>query len=745
MNHQHAVEILGAHIQTTRKISCDWPKDKTSKILREIQLIKAIPTCRSIHEHLVGTKIIPQLTYAAHVVDIPKNQLKLVQDGIADLLWKKRPPWRARPLVLGLLAKPHRVDPMMSRSYNTIIECVNFLKNCPDHGRFHWANQFEIESQNRIFLVTCYKQACTNLGCEIVGPFHLSFLGSPAVCILDFGTRDLKVILQILCRNTCYQEATKIARKDVRTSDGVLDFPSTCLGHRYCKSQFINGISMQAFRDSAMVGCNTTNDRRYKAGFTDNNLCRFCKTEPESFLHLTSSCVCPPFLHLKPVCPQDCGPNFLQLGIVEVPRELQHTRLQISKTSDIPVKPWTSHTTDAFLTVWTDGSCMHGDMFWQTKGAAAGVKKLGKCIFQVEVRHISLNSYACELWALIQAFCRSDQPCACRTDCASLVTQTHFMMTNLYIPSDFSHYEWWIFFLGVYKTRLCMSKTPLSISWIPSHLLEDFPAHQITAQQAIDAGASWEDIYCNRKADYFAKQCAANQCSHNTTEKQRVSKIQQWQTWIALVNSKLSEISAIDYQSKICPEIIEHESDPSDKFSQYIVPPSEPTIEHSLSCFQKVFPRWIWEPDPSQFVWKPDFIPCTLRSYATISQHNWETCIGFLNSLTWIQGSSYQTAYVELAFAAWYQDIRFCDISNNPKEYAQLIRKCINQCCKIQEQGRAIPGDQKAKCKSQGCTLPSGYLSDCWPLIPCKSLKFLALYAIKAKSQKLSDWGTPFW
>lgn len=378
----------------------------------------------------------------------------------------------------------------------------------------------------------------------------------------------------------CDKEATKIARKDIRTSDGVLDFPSTCLGHRYRKNQYINGISMQAFRDSALVGCNTTNDRRYKAGFTDNNLCRFCKTEPESFLHRATSCECPAYLHSKPECPIDCGPNFLQLGIVEVPRELQHTRLQILKTTDIPASPWSNHTPDAFHTVWTDGSCMHGDMYWQTKGAAAAVNKLGKCIFQVEVHHISLNSYTCELKALIQAFCRSEQPCACRTDCASLVTQTHFMMTNLHIPADFSHYEWWIFFLSVYKTHLCMSKTPLSISWIPSQLLEELPAHQITAQQAIDAGASWEDIYCNRRADHFAKQCAINQCFHTITEKQRVSKVQQWQTWITLVNSKLSEISAIDYEPKIPSENIEHEGESSEKFSHHIVPPSERTIEH---------------------------------------------------------------------------------------------------------------------------------------------------------------------
>ena len=475
MNHQHSIEILGAPIQTTQRTSCEWPKEKTDKILKELQLIKAIPTCRNIHEHLIGTKIIPQTSFAAHVVKIPKDQLKLVQSGIVDLLWKRRPPWRARPLVLGLLAKPRRVDPVLSRSYNVIIECTNFLKHCSEEERAHWYEQFESNLEHKNFLVVCFKQACTNLGCGIGSPFHLTFFSSTPVCVLDFGIRDLKKILQLMCRNMCYKQATELTRKDLCPSVGILDYPSTLIGHRTCKSQFINSISMQAFRDSVLVGCNTTNDKRYRAGFADDNLCRFCKSETETFLHLTTTCSSPPYSHLKPECPSDCGPNFRQLGIVEVPRELQNVRLQISHTSQIPVIPWSQHTVDNFVTFWTDGSCLHGDMFWQTKGAAAAVNTLGKCVFQVEVHHVSLNSYSCELWAIIQAFCRSEQPCACRTDCASLVTQFQFMIANLYIPADFLHYEWWIFLLQIYKMRLSVSKTPLSVAWDPLAPIGRYP------------------------------------------------------------------------------------------------------------------------------------------------------------------------------------------------------------------------------------------------------------------------------
>ena len=384
-------------------------------------------------------------------------------------------------------------------------------------------------------------------------------------------------------------------------------------------------------------------------------------------------------------------------------------------------------------------------MFWQTKGAAAGVNKLGKCLFQTEVHHLSLNSYSCELWALLQAFCRSEQPCYCKTDCASFVSQVNFIIANLYIPADFLHFEWWTFLLQIYIMRLEVCSTPLSISWIPSHLLEDFPTSLITFQQAIQAGSSWEDIFCNRRADFFAKQGSINQVDRKISEKQRAGAISDWQIWIALVNSRLSEISAVDEKHAT----IRSGSDTSPRSEvvspeTHFVTPNELTFVHPLQCFQQIFPKWIWQPEPHRFSWRSNFTPCCLKSYAAISKENWDMCISFLNSLVWIQEPQLKTAYVELAFGAWYQNIRFPGIPDNPKEYAQLIRKCINQCCKKAAQGNIIPGDQMSQCKSLGRTLPAGYISNGWPMIQCGALKQLALYAIAVNSQKLGDWGTPF-
>ena len=212
-----------------------------------------------------------------------------------------------------------------------------------------------------------------------------------------------------------------------------------------------------------------------------------------------------------------------------------------------------------------------------------------------------------------------------------------------------------------------------------------------------------------------------------------------------MVNSKLSEISAIDYEPKVLSESVEFDPEVQEVIStEQVVPPSELTLAHSIQYFQKVFPKWMWEPEPHNFVWKSDFLPCDLNSYASISRANWEICISFLNDLVWVQDPSFKTAYVELAFLAWYQNIRFHETPCNPKEYSTLIRKCINQCCKRGENGNIIPGHQKAQCKSHGRTMPAGFISNSWPFIPSSTLKCLALYSIKINSHRLSDWETPF-
>lgn len=81
MKHSHSVEVLGANIQTTGKFAFGWdPKKDQNKVLRDIQLIKALPCSRTIHSHLVESKVVPQINFSPHLSLIPKDDLRQITE-----------------------------------------------------------------------------------------------------------------------------------------------------------------------------------------------------------------------------------------------------------------------------------------------------------------------------------------------------------------------------------------------------------------------------------------------------------------------------------------------------------------------------------------------------------------------------------------------------------------------------------------------------------------------------------------
>ena len=747
MSHKHCVDVLGAALQTTSKIEFGWDTMRTDKVLKELRLIRAIPTSRVILEHIIATKIVPQISHAAHISMIPKKQIKSVQDGIVEILWKRKPMWRARPLVLCFLSKPHRTDPVLARSYNAIIECVTFLRTCSPQDRVMWSNHFANQS-HPLALVTRYRQACAALKIECVSAFHLRFFEADPVCVLDFGTKEIKTVLQIACRDSLYQEATLLHRKDIKPAIGFLDYHGSTLAHNKCKNITVNGSHLLSFRESSLVGCNSTNDRRAKSGLTDSNVCRFCGGPSETLDHLVHQCPNPPCSDLKPCQIPDAGPNFPLLGIAEIPIEQSRRRLRASKTSDIPVSTWSENSLSSPRKIWTDGSCLDGENFWYCRGGCAAVDDLGNCLFQTEVHHLALSSYSCELWAIIQAFCRATGPCECRSDCQAVVSQIHHMILHQFIPTTWLHYEWWTFFLHIFTIRLLVHPQPLVATWIPSHILDGVPCYAISTLQAKLAGSSWENIYGNRMADRYAKE-AISSTQGNVVDRPNPDHITKWQIWLAHVNAKLGEISSIE--DKQNPE--SHFEDapveanavacPSDSVHNCV--PSEITIAHPISVYQKVLPLWAWYPDDYVFNWKATFpIDVPLKSYASISSENWSIALSFLVNLSWECKPQHQTSYIELAFAAWCSGVYFEGVECTPKDYSRVLRKTINQCFKMPQNGSIVPGVQKAAYKSRGRTLPAGFIQGAWPFIPASTLKRIALCLFQGKSQRLSDWGFPF-
>ena len=739
MQHHHIVEILGVSMQTTLQTATGWDKAKTTKAIRDLKLIRALPCSRDVHSHLAGVKVIPQISFSPHLNHIPKHELTSIQDCVVDLLWKNRPMWRSRGLVLALLANPTRVDPFTTRAYRTIAECIQFLKNCPPTDREKWRLQCGM-TQHPHSAVSTFRNACDYLGVTHISEFHISFCNSEPLCILDFSFRELKRFLDAIARHNCYQYACKASRKDIRKCEGILDCNMTNLGTRACKGTFIRGLELTCFRDSSVVGCTPTNDRRIKANTSDTNLCRFCNLEVESLEHIICNCT-GDVVPSRPMCPQHLGPNFELLGIAEIDQTHVRDRLSCSDTSTIPVTDWHNPEPD-FCRVWTDGSCTNPQFFWHMKGGFSVVDSHGRCLSSGQVKHVSLSSYTCELWAIIVAFAQASGPVLISTDNETAVKQVKHMIEHDEIKPAWQHFQWWSFLHHIYRLRKIQSQQPLLIRWIPAHLLEEIPCEYISNQAAREAGSTWIDIYCNRKADYFAKESVFQNQNPQSISDNLIDKIMEWQKWLALLNAELSKTET-QTESQPAPPAATP-ADNCDQVARSFVCPHEITIQHTTNDFKRLLPKWCWTPDINDFTWVSHFPDdLDLKSYANISNHDWKLSVSFLKSLKWMEGPSLETAYVELAFYFWFCGHRFQAVDESPGAYTKVLRKAINQAFKLSE-NPLTPGKQHSKCKCKGRVLPAGTLVGCYPFVEPDALKHLAVHVLHGRPQAITAWECSF-
>lgn len=447
MKQSKCVDVLGVKIRLTNESNFHWPDQKTSKISRDIALIKAIPCSKDIHEHIIAAKVLPQLSFSPMINDIPLTVLQKLQDQISDCLWKNRPMWRSKWLLLGILCKPHRIDPMLSRAYGTIIETIQFLKYASPAARHMWENLTLNSTVSKVSLLQHFLQACTIIEIVFHPPFHFSIFQSEPVCFLDFATRDLKKVIQHAIRHICYVRASKTARKDTKTHTGFLDFDMSVAGTSSLRNLWYNYVSLYSFWESAMVGCSITNDRCCAAGFSTTSDCRFCSSQKETFEHLTCCCEQLPNDIERPVFDlAPFGPNFATLGLVEVSHEQARHKLQVSATSQITVSHWDSDCV-TWSHMWTDGSCMYQESFWDTTGGYAVISQTGEVLSAGCVQHWVLSSYSCELWAGIVAWALASSPIVIHSDCQAFVDQANTMIQTKQIGKDWPHQEWWNFFL----------------------------------------------------------------------------------------------------------------------------------------------------------------------------------------------------------------------------------------------------------------------------------------------------------
>ena len=738
MKHSNWVEVLGVRIRLTNESNFHWPTSKTSKISRDIALIKAIPCSRDIHEHIVAAKVLPQLSFAPMINDIPLNVLRKLQDQISDCLWKRRPMWRCKWLLLGVLCKPHRVDPILSRAYCTILETISFVKSASQEQREMWQNLTLIENGSKTSLLQHFLQACSLIHIDFHPPFHLSAFKAVPICFLDFARRDLKKVLQYAIRHVCYQKATKIARKDIKACVGYLDFDLSVAGTACLKNQWLNYISMYSFWESAMVGCAITNDRCCAAGFTSTNECRFCNGEKETFSHLVRHCPSLEGIERPTFDPEIFGPNFATLGLVEVLQEQVSHKLSISSTALIPVSNWNPHEM-TWIHMWTDGSCSFQESFWDTQGGYAVISQKGETISCGCVQHWVLSSYSCELWAGIVAWAHASSPLVIHSDCEAFVNQTNQMVASKRIQDDWPHQEWWNFFLTLVLLRCSNPVNVLKCEWCPSHVLESVPIELISPKLAAANKTTIENIRHNRQADKIAKRAVQMYGKSFRNFNDDHKKISDWHLWIAQVNAKVSMLSKQDTsKSPHEQRQVEVEGIP-----QNTIPIEELTQWHSIEAFEKHLPRWTWHPDVTNYTWSSECDPMQPKGrYISITDENWKIGLQYLIGLKWMPNGEGKTSYIELAYDAWFKGVRFETTKNCPSTYATLLRKVCNQACKSFET-RLFPGTQKSGYVSKGKTLPAGFIT-ANALISSDALKSLAVDVLRGRGQRLIEWEQPF-
>ena len=300
------------------------------------------------------------------------------------------------------------------------------------------------------------------------------------------------------------------------------------------------------------------------------------------------------------------------------------------------------------------------------------------------------------------------------------------------------HFEWWCFLKTIYLQRLQCHSSPLKATWIPAHVLENLPCELISQKLAIQHKTTWTDIFCNRQADKYAKfACGKNKLINASSFDEFCKKVGKWQKWLALVSSAIAhrENDSDEYgdADQVCQ--VEH--------VQCSISPGELTLAHPTSYFEAVLPKWFWT-SPEGIPWKCDFPDETsLKSYALISQHDWNKAISFFQSIDWVLNDQHKTSFLELAFMSW-ENGYILQKGTNPAECATLLRKCINQTIKYHNTHRLIPGEISSKAKSNGKTFPAGMIIGAFPVIQSVTLKRIAIHFFNGRSQNLKSWEHPF-
>ena len=696
------IDVLGIKMYVSSLRSYDFDPKKGVKVVDDLRNIAALPLKPDIKQHLIGTKVIPQLTYGSAITKIPQKVLWKTQNEVVNVIWARRPHWRARLLVLGVVAKPHRVEPLIARAYAAILDFVRFLHQMPSaiqtccdlQGAATWP---------RDSLIQQIADAVGHLGLTLHSGLRISFRGSCPISLYELHHCDFTKPLQYFARQKCYTDAAKSTRKDLRSCQDIFDPDLSSLFLRSSGLHLDSTIPNRIFFESVQVGCNLTNDRLYRAELVAAPNCRLYDCAKETWEHLVYHC---PGVESAISRPPDheFGVNFPMFGLCTHPRKVALSRLRLSAVGDTSG----SFDPERLELLWTDGSVQWGSYFWLATGAYAIVNAQFQVVESGGVNHWELSAYTTELFALLRAVKRASCRIHVRSDCQSIVDQFNDLCRTLQVNPGWSHQAWWHELRCTLTLRLLVCTTPIIVSWTPSHLLEHLPPALITEAAARECGSSSRDIIANRVADHEAKRIATDLSPIRPSDQKIVEcAILRRHEWLVMLNWLLET------------------TQPSPTFTQ-----AAPTTTDTAASVISRFPQWLWGTPLTEFSWKPKiFTRQSQPSRWSFTEEDWRDFRLFLQGLHWKVDSEACVATTELAAGISF--------------YHHLIlvfRSMLKQALRL-ENAQILPGDLVATTKKySGCAFPKGIIAGAAVhMTDCERLKLVHLFDNGA-GRALSTW-----
>ena len=713
------VDVLGATMQTSGRSNFHCSEQKVEKIVNDVRNIAALPVSVSTKSQLIASKVIPQCSYAAELAALPKSALSRVQSSIATALWKNRPNWRSKMLIFSLLVQPCLVEPCTARAFSAIRNFWRFLHRNPhekgrltalfDHSMTNKHSYlFHVQSSLKIFHFALFPDMSVGIA-DIRFP------------VLEIDFCDLKQLLYVLGKQACYEHSCDKPRKDLFRPKGMLDPSLSVLFKKRYKIPVHPKDDLTPHFDSQSVGCTITNDRRFAAGFADSSECRFCAQTKECLSHIILECpnASP---KLRASSSRELGVNFQLLGICEHPVEIVSHRLRCQ--TQIPPAAQISDLS-SLTEFWTDGSVLMQECFWLTSAGFSVIDSSGSIVCSGPVHHVTLNSYTAELFAITQAVLFSKCRLRIRTDCQTVVTQFSDLVSQNAVDDHWSHKEWWQWLLHVWRQRVHHQTEPIQLRWMKAHAFDHIPEYKWTEQMLREAGLTRQQILCNQRADFVAKEEARKNAAIDPSLYPHLqNKVFEHQLQLAMLNKQIGDQCALKVVSQLKEEIGADGTD----------------------FINARFPSWNWKPCMDDFDWIPAPAAVQRDKKSRFGEEDFQTIVRFLLSLRWQKDDAVGVAFVELLCLFLGRGYTFQAFTDTGTSFNDALKHFKRSVVSILSQpGQSIiPGMYRSteayKC---GRALPKGAIFGARPFISTTELEKFAHILMEGCSQNLATWSFP--